>query len=132
VGLSVKASLNGGSVRVNYDFDKTVAGADYQIVLVQGEQEYQGSNGLKYHKMVVRDIITVDTAAAKTVLFDLAASEKTTDAYLTRFADTYGRIPNFQWAVRHNAIARQGLKVAFIAQDSKSRRVLNAVMADVN
>ena len=40
-------------------------------------------------------------------VFDLAASEKATDAYLTEFEKTYTRIPNFKWAVRHNAIARK-------------------------
>ena len=93
--------------------------------------EYQGSNGLKNHKMVVRDLVTVDTSAAKKIRFDLAASEKETDKYLTEFAETYTRIPNFKWPVRHNTIAREGLKVVFFAQDRESKAVLNAIITDV-
>jgi tetratricopeptide (TPR) repeat protein len=129
--LEVRALIKGDVVSVDYVFDKVVAGADYHVVLVQDEQEYQGSNGLKHHKMVVRDLVTVDTSAAKKTRFDLAASEKATDAYLTEFAETYTRIPNFKWSVRHNSIARKGLKVVFFAQDRESKAVLNTVIADV-
>jgi len=131
VSLKIQGSLSGGIVKAVYDFDKTVPGAEYHVVLVQGEQEYKGSNGLAYHKLVVRDIVTVDPAAAKTATFDLAAAEKATDTYLTDFEKTYTRVPNFKWAVRHNAIARKGLKVVFFVQNKESKKVLNAVVADV-
>ena len=132
VDLQVQASFHGSIINVNYNFSKAVPGTDYHVVLVQGEEEYQGSNGLKYHKMVVRDLITIDSSAAKTTRFDLSASEQATDSYLTEFAKTYKRIPNFKWSVRHNKIARKGLKVVFFAQDKVSKRVLNAVITDVN
>jgi hypothetical protein len=81
--------------------------------------------------MVVRDLVAVDPAAPKAAVFDLAASEKAADAYLTEFEKTYTRVPNFTWAVRRNAIARQGLKVVLFVQDKASKKVLNAVVADV-
>jgi hypothetical protein len=108
-----------------------VPGAEYHVVLVQDEQEHKGSNGLVSHKMVVRDLITVDPAAPKTATLDLDASEKAADAYLTEFEKTYTRVPNFKWTVRRNAIPRQGLKVVFFVQDKETKRVLNAVVADV-
>jgi thiol-disulfide isomerase/thioredoxin len=131
VSLKVGGTLAGGVVKVDYSFDKAVPGAEYHLVLVQDEVEYKGSNGLALHKLVVRDLVTVEPAAAKSASFDLARSEKATDAYLTEFEKTYTRVPNFKWAVRHNAIARRGLKVAFFVQDAASKRVLNAVLADV-
>jgi thiol-disulfide isomerase/thioredoxin len=131
VSLKVRASLSGETVKASYEFDKTVPGAEYHVVLVQAEQEHKGSNGLVSHKMVVRDLVTVDPAAPKTLTFDLAASEKAVDAYLTEFEKTYTRVPNFKWAVRRNAIPRQGLKVVFFVQDKATRKVLNAVVADV-
>jgi len=131
VSLKVRASLSGETVKAAYEFDKTVPGAEYHVVLVQAEQEHKGSNGLVSHKMVVRDLVTVDPAAPKTLTFDLAASEKAADAYLTEFEKTYTRVPNFKWAVRRNAIPRQGLKVVFFVQDKETKKVLNAVVADV-
>ena len=132
VSLKIAGKLADGVVKAVYDFDKAVPGAEYHVVLVQGEQEYKGSNGLAFHKLVVRDLVTIDPAAAKSASFDLAASEKAADAYLTEFEKTYTRIPNFKWAVRHNAIARRGLKVVFFAQDKETKKVLNAVVVDVD
>lgn len=131
VSLKVRASLAGDTVKAAYEFDKAVPGADYHLVLVQDEQEHKGSNGVVYHKMVVRDLVTVDPAAPKTAAFDLAASEKAADAYLTEFEKAYTRVPNFKWDVRRNAIPRGGLKVVFFVQEKESRKVLNAVVADV-
>ena len=73
----------------------------------------------------------IDPSVTKTTTFDLAASEKATDAYLTEFEKAYTRVPNFKWSVRHNAIARQGLKVAVFVQDKATKKVLNSVSADV-
>ncbi len=131
VSLEVRASLAGDKVEVGYGFDKAVPGADYHVVLVQGEEDYKGSNGLQFHKLVVRDLVTVDPAAPKKASFDLPASEQAADAYLTEFERTYTRRPNFKWPTRRAKIAREGLKVVFFAQDRESKRVLNAVVADV-
>lgn len=131
VELKVTAAKAGDAVTVAFGSDITVPGTDYLVVLVQNEEKYKGSNGLQFHKLVVRDLKTVDPAGAKTASFDLAASEKATDAYLTEFEKTYTRIPNFKFAERHAVIARQGLKVVFFAQDRTTKKVLNAVVADV-
>lgn len=129
--LQVRAELAGGTVKVAYGFDKAVAGADYHLVLVQDEELHRGSNGLLSHKMVVRDLLTIDPAAPQSASFDLDASEKAADAYLTEFARTYTRVPDFKWATRRNAIARTGLKVVLFAQDRETKKVLNAAVVDV-
>lgn len=129
--LKLRAGLAGGIVKVDFEIDKPLPEAEFNVVLVQGEQVYKGSNGLSVHKLVVRDLAVIDPSVTKTMAFDLAESEKTTDAYLTEFEKTYTRVPNFKWSVRHNAIVRQGLKVAVFLQDKATKKVLNSVSADV-
>ncbi len=131
VSLKAQASLAGDKVQVAYDLDKVIPGAEYILVLVQAEQEHKGGNGVVFHKMLVRDLTVLDPAAARTAAFDLPASERTADAYLTEFERTYAAIPNFQWPVRRNAIARQGLRVVLFVQEKASGKVLNAVVANV-
>ena len=101
------------------------------LVLVQGEQEHKGGNGVAFHKMVVRDLIVIDPASPKTAAFDLAASETKTDAYLSEFERTYARAPGFKWTVRRNVMPRQGLRVVLFVQEKATGRVLNAVVAEV-
>jgi thiol-disulfide isomerase/thioredoxin len=131
VTLIVGATLAGDTIKVDYDFDKTVPGAEYLLVLVQDEQEYKGGNGVIFHKMVVRDLTVLDPAAPKTTTLNLKESEKVTDTFLTEFEKTYTRVPGFKWDVRLNAIPRRGLKVVFFVQDKASGRVLNAAVAEV-
>jgi len=128
--LKAKAALVNDKVGVEVAVDKPVPGVEILVVLVQGEVPYKGSNGIAFHKMAVRDILTV-TAEAPKAEFDLAASEKETDAYLTEFEKTYTRIPNFKWAERHFRISRTGLKVVAFAQDPATKKILNAVTVDV-
>lgn len=131
VGLKVGAVLDGDKVRATFAIDKAAAGADALLVLVQGEEIHKGGNGLVSHKMVVRDVLTVDPAGAREAVFDLAASERATDAYLTEFERTYDRVPNFKWEIRRHIISRKGLKVALFVQDRATKKVLNAVVAEV-
>jgi len=131
ISLKARATRVGGAIKVEYDFDKTVDGAEYLLVLVQDEQEHKGSNGIGYHKMVVRDLAVIDPAAPKVAAFDLAASEKTTDAYLTEFEKSYNRVPGFRFEVRRHTMPRQGLRVVLFVQEKASGKVLNAVVAGV-
>jgi thiol-disulfide isomerase/thioredoxin len=131
VELKITAAKAGDTINVAFSADAVVPGADYIVVLVQKEENYKGSNGLQFHKLVVRDLLTVNPAGPKTASFALAASEKATDAYLTDFEKTYTRIANFKFAERHAIIARQGLKVVFFVQDRTTKKVLNAAVADV-
>jgi hypothetical protein len=131
VSLIARATLTGDTIKVVYDFDKADPGAEFLLVLVQDEQEHKGSNGITFHKMVVRDLTVIDPKAPKTMTLNLKDSERVTDAFLTEFESTYTRVPGFKWEVRRNAIPRRGLKVVFFVQDKASGRVLNAVVADV-
>jgi tetratricopeptide (TPR) repeat protein len=131
VMLQATAVRTGDSVTVECGYDKVVPGVEYVVVLVQKEEKYKGSNGLIFHKLVVRDLAVLDSAAAKPVTFDLSASEKATDAYLSDFEKTYERIPNFKFVERHATIDRKALRVVFFAQDKASKKVLNAVVAEV-
>jgi len=129
--LKARAARDGDTVKVEYDLGKPVTGAEYHVVLVQGEESYKGSNGLAVHKMVVRDIVDVDQAAAKKVSFDLTASERATDQYLTDFETTNPRFHGFKFPERHHKIDRARLAVVLFAQDLGTKKVLNAVVADV-
>ena len=131
VTLKVKASLAGDTVKVEYDLGKAVPGAEYQVVLVQGEESYKGSNGLAFHKLVVRDLVTVDLAAGKRTSFDLAASERAADQYLTDFETTNRRFQGFKFPERHFKIDRTRLGVVLFAQDKETKKVLNAAVAEV-
>jgi hypothetical protein len=129
--LKAQAARAGDVVKVEYDLGKPVDGAEYQIVLVQGEESYKGSNGLVVHKMVVRDIIDVDPAAAKKASFDLDASERAADQYLTEFETTSPRFRGFKFTERHHKIDRTKLAVVVFAQDKGTKKVLNAIVAEV-
>jgi thiol-disulfide isomerase/thioredoxin len=128
---TVKASLAGDRVSVAFDPDEVIPEAVYNLVLVQDIQEHKGGNGIGYHKMVVRDILAVDPKGPRTVAFDLVASERAADEYLTAFEKSYTRTPNFKWAIRRHQLPRRGLKVVLFVQERDSRRVLNAAVADV-
>ena len=131
VALKVKATRAGDTIKVEYDFDKPAPGAEVQVVLVQGEEKYKGSNGLEFHKLVVRDLVTVDPAAPKQATFDLAASEQRSDQYLTEFENTNTRFQNFKFPERHARIDRSKLRIVMFLQDKETKKVLNAVVGDV-
>jgi hypothetical protein len=131
VELKLSAAKSGDVVTAAFSSDIVIPDTDYILVLVQKEENYRGSNGIQYHKMVVRDLLTIDPEKAKIASFDLAASEKATDAYLTEFEKTYTRIPGFKFSKRQNVITRGGLRVVFFAQDRKTKKALNVVVADV-
>ena len=131
VALKMKATRAGDTIKVEYDFDKPAPGAEVQVVLVQGEEKYKGSNGLEFHKLVVRDLVTVDPAAPKQATFDLAASEQRSDQYLTEFENTNTRFQNFKFPERHARIDRSKLRIVVFLQDKETKKVLNAVVGDV-
>jgi hypothetical protein len=128
--LTAKAVRTDDVVTVDVTIDKPVVGAEINAVLVEKEVAFKGGNGIAFHKMVVRDLKIVTPEAPK-VVFDLAASEKETDDYMTEFEKTYTRIPNYKFPVRYNKIGRGALKVVVFAQDRTTKKVLNAVSVDV-
>ena len=130
VALKAEALRKGDRVAVSVTLGKAAPEVEFHLALVQGQQEHKGGNRLLVHKMVVRDIQTLEPAAVKAD-FNLPALEKATDAYLSEFEQTSTRFKGFRFPVRRHLISREGLKVVLFAQDRASKQVLQAVVADV-
>ncbi len=116
VKIEVNAVLEGDVIKVKYSADKLLDGADYNIALVQKEEVYHGSNGIVYHKMVVREIVTAE--AAKTGHIDINPIETE-------------KAQNFQFQEKHFKIDRTKLQVVFFIQDKNTKEVYNATVSDV-
>jgi thiol-disulfide isomerase/thioredoxin len=127
--LKVSAKLAGEEIKVDFASDKDLSGADYQFALVQEEEEYRGGNGIVFHKMVVRDFITLDRAAAKgkTARFNIVQAEKDAEARLTE----QEKEKEFTFRERHSRIDRTRLLVVFFLQDGPTKKVYNAAVARV-
>jgi len=129
--LSVEASLLGGDrVEIAFSAGREAAGADYDLVLVQTEDTYRGSNGVIFHKMVVKDLVTLTAADLKAGKYaiDLARLEASIAAGLAELE----KQRSFAFQVKKYAIDRSRLRVVLFAQDRASKKVLNAAVADVN
>ena len=129
VKLQLWARARGDEIEVELSADNVGPGASYNLALVQTEEKYAGSNGIIFHKMVVRDFHALDEAAvaAKRFVIDVAAAEAAAAERLDRFE----KEASFTFPERHHRIDRKKLKVVFFAQEKTTRRVLNAVVADV-
>lgn len=129
VKLKVSARISGDVVQVRFSADKELPGIDYHIALVQKEEKYLGANGLYFHKMVVRDLQTMDSATAKggTARFSIMQAEAEAESRLDEIEDERA----FTFPERHSRIDRDNLSVVFFLQDSESKTVYNAVVAPV-
>jgi tetratricopeptide (TPR) repeat protein len=127
--LKVSARLTGDDVRVRFSADKDLAGVECQFALVQEEEVYRGGNGIVYHKMVVRDFLTLDRAAAKdkTARFNIVQAEKDAEARLAEIEKERG----FTFEEKHTRIDRARLLVVFFLQDSLTKKVYNAAVTKV-
>jgi tetratricopeptide (TPR) repeat protein len=129
VKLKVSARITGDSVQVKFSSDKELPGADYHIALVQKEEKYLGSNGLYFHKLVVRDFVTLDAATAKagSARFSIMQAEADAEARLDEIENERA----FTFTERHSRIDRDNLSVVFFLQNSESKTVYNAAVAPV-
>jgi tetratricopeptide (TPR) repeat protein len=129
VRLRVRARLNGDNVEVKFSADKEIAFADYNLALVQEEEKYQGGNRIAFHKMVVRDFLTLDNAAVKAGLarFNIPKAEQDAEARLSE----HEKQRSFTFKVRRSRIDRQNLLVVFFLQDKDTKDVYNAAVAGV-
>jgi thiol-disulfide isomerase/thioredoxin len=128
--LKAKATRTGDVIKVDCQADKLVPGTEINVVLVQAQEKYAGSNGIAFHKMVVRDLAVLP-AGVLTASFDLAASEKAADEYLTNFEKTSTRFQGFKFPERHAKIDRSGLRIVVFAQAKDTKKVLNTVVVEV-
>lgn len=129
--IEAEADRNAEVVKVEFSTGPLPSRAELHVALVQREERYRGSNGLVFHKMVVRDLITASRGAGE-VRFLLDASESAADRYLTEFEKTYSQSPNFRFAERKAKIDRDDLLIVVFVQDKETRQVLNAAVADVH
>jgi thiol-disulfide isomerase/thioredoxin len=127
VQLKIEAVLNGNIVKVTYEADKVLDNVDFNVALVQGEEKYAGSNGIVFHKLVVRDFLNVEAVSSNTVEFDITKAEKAGEDHL---AD-YEKENSIQFKEKHFKIDSSDLRVVFFVQDKESKKVYNAVVADV-
>ncbi|MDR2698025.1 MAG: hypothetical protein LBB40_06085 [Holophagales bacterium] len=133
VTIKANATLSGEIVKVDCEFSRVVKGADYNVVLVQGVEDFKGGNGIKYHKMVVRAIETVKPSSKASVSFNISESEKSADSHITEWGKTapQGRMDGSKWPVKQNIINRSDLKVVVFVQDTNTKQVHNAFVTDV-
>ncbi len=129
VKLMVSATLSGDIVRLKFSSDRELPAVDYHIALVQKEEKYLGSNGLYFHKMVVRDFLTMDAATAKggNAQFSLMKAEADAEARLDEIENERA----FTFPERHTRIDRENLMVVFFLQSSESKKIYNAAVAPV-
>jgi len=134
--LTVKAIalLSGDNLKVDCEFSKIVEDAEYNVVLVQTEEEFKGGNGITRHNMVVRDLKTVAPSDSVSVTFDIAESERAADAYITEWSNTASeRAKKYsKWPEKRNRMDRTKLKAVVFVQDKNTKQVYNAFVADVS
>jgi len=133
VGITADAILEDNKVKVKCEFSKLPEGAQFFAALAQEEEMYRGTNGIVFHKMVVRSLNQLPPFQQKqmTATFDLADIERRTDEYLTEFENTSERFKGFKFPARHNKISGGRLKVVLFVQDANTKQVYNAFVANV-
>lgn len=129
--LKARASWTGGGVEAVISSNRKRPGAEHYVALVQDRERLKGSSGTIVHRFIVRDLVRIDPALGKSVAFDPAAAGRTADAFLTEFERTGAPEPGFQFADRRTKVDRDGLRIVYFVQDQGSRRILNAVVAEV-
>lgn len=129
VKLRVSAKRDSDDVLVSLSFDREISSADYNLVLIQEEVKYTGSNGILFHKNVVRDFKTVipQEIKDKGFVFNILDAER---KGALRLAD-YEKEINFSFKEKHFKIDRSRLQVIFFVQDRSSHKVYNAAICDV-
>ncbi len=127
--LSAKAVLRGDKVTVDFAPGAPPKDADYHLALVQKEERFRGANGIVFHKMIVRHVVTLDAAAlkAKRAVLDLAAIDTATASYIADYEKTVGG----SFAERHDKIDWAKLRIVLMVQERATRKILNAAVADV-
>ncbi len=130
VKVSVKAALRGDKVAVEFKADKPFATADYHLALAQKEERFRGSNGLLFHKMVVRDFLTLGEAARRDGRAELDVARAEAEA--ARYLQDTEKERGFAFKEKKSAVDRTRLVVVFFVQDRATHKVLNAALAEVS
>jgi len=134
ITINAVAVLNDDNVKVDCEFSKALENAEYNVVLVQTQEEFRGGNGILHHNMVVRDLKTVTPSERKaSVTFNIIESEKAADAHLAEWAEKASerQRQGSKWPAKRNRIDRNNLKAVIFVQDKNTKKVYNAFVADV-
>jgi hypothetical protein len=140
--IALRATRNGDIIHATVSVDqvsKTTAAVTLQVALVEARVRYSGSNGIRFHPMVVRKLVGDGagvrvTAGGRTTtdqVFDIAAIRRELKTYLDDFEannTTFGKIT---FAEKKYDLDAANLRVvAFVeVQDEHGRRVLQAAVA---
>ena len=126
VKLSVAAALEGDEVQITFRADKEIAGAEFYLALVQDEARYAGSNGIVFHKLVVREFMTVDPKS-QTVKLSIPKAEEAAALHIAQYEKDRGHT----FPEKLHRIDRSQLHVVFFAQNPQSKAVYNAAVCRV-
>lgn len=124
--LTVAASLEGDEVNISFGADKEIPGSEFYLALVQDEARYSGSNGIVFHKMVVREFMTVDPSSQR-VKLNIPKAEEAAALHITQFEKQSGHM----FPEKLHTIDRSRLHVVFFAQNPQSKAVYNAAVCRV-
>ncbi len=124
--LQLQATIKGDLVEISYQSNTILNNADYNIALVQKEQNYAGGNGILFHKMVVREFLTA-VPDGKKVSINLPESEGKAAQHLS----AYEKQNSFAFNEKPYQIDRSQLGVVFFVQDRETKKVYNAIVVDV-
>jgi len=134
--VTVHARRDGNTVKIEGQVsDLKNPGEDKRLRFVLAEEEirFVGSNKIRFHHMVVRDMpggadgFKLTAKAAKhTASVDLDALKKSLVSYLDDYAETKRPFPQ-----KARPLAFQHLKVIALVQDDKTGEILQAVQVDL-
>ncbi|HEX4949261.1 MAG TPA: hypothetical protein VFZ34_21475 [Blastocatellia bacterium] len=136
--LKLEAMQQGPKIKVKVAADKAHGNSSdlrLHLVLAEDEVRYMGSNGVRFHPMVVRAMagdqsegfsIKAGQAASFEHTFDLQKLSAATKAYLDDF-EINGRTFNTTFDEKKHEIAVNGLSLVAFVQDRKTKQILQAV-----
>ncbi len=136
--IKLNAMQQGPKIKVNVAVDKvrsTASDLRLHLVLAEDEVRYMGSNGVRFHPMVVRAMagergegfaIKAGQAAAFEQTFELQKLAAATKAYLEDY-ELNGRTFNPTFDEKKHEIAWRGLSLVAFVQDRKTKQILQTV-----
>lgn len=136
--LDVHARHHGASVAVRASLGNLPAGnanLRLKLVLVEKQLRYSGENGIRFHPMVARNIVSLELNGAGSIehSFDLAGVEAELKRHLDEFEkhdERHNKEGDFRFRVRMDRIDPANLAVVGYVQDMETREVLQSAFAD--
>ncbi len=136
--IKINVMQQGPRLKVNVAADKgrsTSSDLRLHLVLAENEVRYMGSNGVRFHPMVVRAMagdraegwaLKAGTAASFEHTFDVQKLSAATKEYLDDY-ELNGRTFNPTFDEKKHEIAWNGLSLVAFVQDRKTKQILQTV-----